>query len=149
MRSCNSGSPGINYIDFEFLSVKIDKFDRNDIIDWIKRVFEIENKDTYHIQYIFCDDNTLLEINKKYLEHDTLTDIITFNYNDETGMITGDIFISYERVVENASTYNVSVFNELDRVIIHGILHLIGYDDQTLHQEQIMREKEDYYLKLR
>ena len=100
------------------------------------------------INYIFCDDKYLLDINIKYLNHNTLTDIISF---DETlgRLISGDIFISIERVQENAITYNVSFEEELLRVMIHGVLHFCGYNDKTKEQKKGMRSKEDYYLSLR
>ncbi len=139
---------GCNKIEFDFISVNIKEFNRNKVCNWIKRVLEIEQHNTCQIQYIFCNDNTLLEINKKYLKHDSLTDIISFNYNEELGIIAGDIFISYERIVENAKTYHVSIRDELHRVIVHGVLHLLGYDDKTLKQKKIMREKENYYLNM-
>lgn len=138
----------LNEIEFDFISVKVKEFNRKKIYNWIKKVLTEEQQYSYHIQYIFCNDEKLLEINKKYLNHDTLTDIITFNYNEEFGIIAGDIFISYERVVDNAAKYHVSVRDELHRVIVHGVLHLLGYDDTTAQQQKIMREKENYYLNM-
>ncbi|MCB0460671.1 MAG: rRNA maturation RNase YbeY, partial [Flavobacteriaceae bacterium] len=100
------------------------------------------------ISYIFCDDDYLLDINVKYLKHNTLTDIISFDYTDD-GLISGDVFVSIDRVKENAEKFNVSFQDELHRVMIHGILHFCGYKDKTKEEEQLMRSKEDYYLSLR
>ena len=97
------------------------------------------------ITYIFCDDKYLLEKNIKYLDHDTLTDIITFNYC-EGDIISSDIMISIERVMENSSIFENSFSEELNRVIVHGILHLVGYNDKTEEEKEIMRKKEDYYV---
>ncbi len=111
-------------------------------------VVEKEKSCVDNLQFIFCTDDMLLEVNKKHLNHDTLTDTITFNYNSESRGIAGDIFISYERVWENAYTYKVTVLEELHRVIIHGVLHLLGYDDKEETDALIIRAKENYYLTL-
>ena len=118
------------------------------ISGWITKTIESESKSEGDISYIFCDDDYLLDINVKYLNHNTLTDIISFDYTDE-GLISGDIFISIDRIKENAQKYNVSFEDELYRVMIHGILHFCGYKDKTKEEEQLMRSKEDYYLSLR
>ena len=114
-------------------------------IRWIKNVISEENKKLGEVNYIFCDDKYLLEKNIKYLDHDTLTDIITFNYC-EGDIISSDIMISIERVMENSSIFENSFSEELNRVIIHGILHLIGYNDKTDGEKEIIRKKEDYYV---
>ena len=114
-------------------------------IRWIKNVISEENKELGEVNYIFCDDKYLLEKNIKYLDHDTLTDIITFNYC-EGDIISSDIMISIERVMENSSIFENSFSEELNRVIIHGILHLIGYNDKTDGEKEIIRKKEDYYV---
>jgi len=114
-------------------------------IRWIKNVILEENKELGEVNYIFCDDNYLLEKNIKYLDHDTLTDIITFNYC-EGDIISSDIMISVERVMENSSIFEHSFSEELNRVMIHGILHLIGYNDKTDGEKEIIRKKEDYYI---
>ena len=98
-----------------------------------------------NINIIFCSDEYLLKINKQYLEHDYYTDIITFNYV-ENDIIAGDLFISYERIKENAESYETEVKREVVRVVFHGILHLVGYNDKTESEKKIMREKEDFYL---
>ena len=114
-------------------------------IKWIKNVILEENKELGKVNYIFCDDKYLLEKNIKYLDHNTLTDIITFNYC-EGDMISSDIMISIERVMENSSIFENSFSEELNRVMIHGILHLIGYNDKTDGEKEIIRKKEDYYV---
>ncbi len=115
---------------------------------WLKSVISNENFVTGEIYFIFCDDSYLHQINKKYLGHDTLTDIITFSNSDNKQIISGEIYISVDRVEENRKIQNVSFLNELSRVMVHGILHLTGYDDQTTEQKKVMRKKEDYYLSL-
>ena len=114
-------------------------------IRWIKNIISEENKKLGDLNYIFCDDKYLLEKNIKYLDHDTLTDIITFSYC-EGDVISSDIMISVERVMENSSIFENSFLEELNRVIIHGILHLVGYNDKTEKEKEIMRKKEDYYI---
>ena len=114
-------------------------------IRWIKNVILEENKELGEVNYIFCDDKYLMEKNIKYLNHDTLTDIITFNYC-EGDRISSDIMISVERVMENSSIFENSFSEELNRVMIHGILHLIGYNDKTDGEKEIIRKKEDYYV---
>lgn len=116
--------------------------------EWINASMELENKKPGSINFIFCDDEYLLEINSKYLKHNTLTDVITFNNSDHPNIITSDIFISVERVRENAKHFQVSFVKELQRVMIHGILHLLGYNDKTTEEKTTMRSKEDYYLTL-
>ena len=100
------------------------------------------------INYIFCSDSYLKKINKEYLNHNYFTDIITFDNSEEKGIIEADIFISIDRVKENALLYNVPISSELKRVMIHGLLHLCGYGDKTIPQQKEMRKKEDSYLSL-
>jgi probable rRNA maturation factor len=116
--------------------------------NWIKKVVAAENHELHELNYIFCSDNYLLAINKEYLNHNTLTDIITFDYSSENG-ISGDIFISIPRVKENARSFGVSFDSELHRVMVHGVLHLLGYKDKSVRQKSAMRRKEDAYLSLR
>lgn len=117
------------------------------ISEWIKKVVDIHQKKIGDIAYIFCSDEKILEINNQYLKHDYYTDIITFDYTDGQ-RIAGDIFISLDTVHSNADQYGVSPYEELYRVIIHGILHLCGIDDQTEEQEQEMRAEENKALAL-
>lgn len=119
--------------------------DRRVLKQWIKETVETEMKLTGEVSFIFVSDQYLLQINQQYLKHDTLTDVVTFDYS-EGDHISGDIFISVPRVKENAATFAVDFRDELHRVMIHGVLHLIGYKDKTKFDEQTMREKEDYYL---
>lgn len=114
---------------------------------WIKQVVENAGCKLGDVSYIFCSDEKILEVNKQYLNHDFYTDIITFDYV-EKNRINGDIFISTDRVKENASQFNVDFEEELHRVIIHGILHLLGQEDHTPKEEQQMRKKENEALKL-
>ena len=130
-----------NYeIDFETLEETI-------YTNWISSVIISENKSEGEINYIFCDDDYLVEINQQYLNHDTLTDIISFDYS-LGNEIHGDIYISIERVRENAEEFKVSFEEELKRVMIHGILHYCGYKDKSESDETLMRSKEDEKIKL-
>lgn len=117
---------------------------------WLKNV--VVNEGDFRIgelQYIFCDDGYLHSINTSFLDHDTYTDIITFpSFENSVDIISGEIYISIERVEENAKKYGHSFYQELSRVLVHGLLHLLGYKDETNEQKQIMRQREDYYLNL-
>jgi len=114
---------------------------------WINLSIEKEGKISGKINYIFTSDNYLLEINQKYLSHNFFTDIVTFNYCTEK-VISGDIYISLQTVKNNSDHFNVTYADELNRIMIHGVLHLIGYNDETNAEKEIMREKEEYYLAL-
>ena len=115
---------------------------------WIVNSIINESKKVGQLSFIFCTDEYLLEKNIKFLEHDDYTDIITFDYC-EGDIISGDIFVSVERVTENAHKFGVNFEKELDRVIIHGVLHLAGYKDKSKEEANTMREREDFYLSLR
>ncbi|MBR9855319.1 MAG: rRNA maturation RNase YbeY [Algicola sp.] len=115
--------------------------------DWVNRVVDSESRITGQIDYIFCTDDYLLQLNREYLNHDTFTDIITFDYTDGQ-TISGDIFISTERVQENANKYKVDFLNELRRVMSHGILHLSGYKDKSEEEKELMRMKEEEKIKM-
>ncbi|MCB0423163.1 MAG: rRNA maturation RNase YbeY [Mangrovimonas sp.] len=112
---------------------------------WISKTIEAESCSQGEINYIFCDDEYLHKLNVEFLNHDTLTDIISFDYSIGK-IVHGDIFISVERVVDNAQDFKVTFEEELGRVIIHGILHLCGYKDKTDEDAQVMRLKENHYL---
>jgi len=114
---------------------------------WIEDVIKKEKKIVGDITYIFCDDDYLLERNKEFLNHSTLTDIITFNYCIDNN-ISSDIMISIDRVKENSTIFENSFNEELKRVMIHGILHLIGYNDKSEEEEELMRKKENFYLNM-
>lgn len=122
--------------------------DKKKIRDWIQKTILSEKKELGHINYIFADDEYLHDLNVRFLKHYTLTDIITFDNSEDDSEISGDIFISIERVKENSKIFNTSFIKELHRVLIHGVLHLIGYADKSKEQAIIMRQKEDYYLSL-
>ena len=115
---------------------------------WFRMVAESEIRRIGDVNVIFCSDRYILDINMKYLQHDYFTDIITFDYC-EGDRLSGDLFISIDSVRENAVEYGASFEEELHRVLVHGILHLIGYDDHTEEQITQMRAKEDYYLAMR
>ncbi|WP_299223545.1 rRNA maturation RNase YbeY [uncultured Psychroserpens sp.] len=118
----------------------------NDVSSWISNVITSENCKEGEVNYIFCDDAYLYDLNIKYLSHDTLTDIISFDYSVGKEL-HGDIYISVERVRDNAIDFNVDFDEELHRVMVHGILHYCGYKDKTDHDKKVMRSKEDFYLK--
>ncbi len=109
---------------------------------WIEKVILSEDKKLEELSYIFCDDDYLLDLNQQFLDHDTFTDIITFDYTVGK-LLQGDIYISTERVLENSREFNVSFDEELRRVIVHGVLHLCGYKDKTEVESQVMRQKEE------
>ena len=122
--------------------------DETTIQNWISECIESYGFTEGEINYIFCDDDYLVKLNVEFLKHDTLTDIISFD-NGLGNQINGDIFISVERVKENASTFNTTFENELHRVIIHGVLHYCGYKDKTKKDADLMRVKENKALSLR
>ena len=115
-------------------------------ISSLKSLIGLENFKSGEITIVFCIDDYLLEINKTYLNHDFYTDIITFDYSGND-FVSGDLFISVDRVKDNAESFSVSFDNELKRVIYHGVLHLCGYKDKTENDEKEMREKENFYIK--
>ncbi len=115
--------------------------------DWISRIIESEGFDEGEINYIFCDDEYLHKINVEYLDHDTLTDIISFDYT-VGNLIQGDIFVSIERVKDNANDFNVSFEEELKRVLSHGVLHYCGYKDKSPKDEALMRSKEEEKMQM-
>ena len=133
-------------ISFNYeLDFKLD--DEQLFSDWLSKVISSESKHEGEINYIFCDDNYLVEINQKYLDHDTLTDIISFDYS-VGNELHGDVFISVERVVENAQDFDVTFEEELRRVLVHGILHYCGYKDKNEEDENLMRRKEEEKMKM-
>lgn len=115
---------------------------------WLKMVAGSEIRKIGDINIIFCSDNYILDVNMKYLQHDYFTDIITFDYC-EGKVLSGDLFISVDSVRENSIEFGTDFEEELHRVIVHGVLHLIGYDDHTEEDKKLMRQKENYYLKMR
>ncbi|MBI2730373.1 MAG: rRNA maturation RNase YbeY [Sphingobacteriales bacterium] len=115
---------------------------------FLAEIFKREKTKLLSLNYIFCSDVYLLQINMKYLQHNYFTDIITFSMSDSSDLVVGEIYISIDRVSENAQFYEVSFQNELQRVIIHGALHLCGYKDKTKAQKSVMRALEDKYMNL-
>ncbi|MBQ9185399.1 MAG: rRNA maturation RNase YbeY [Bacteroidales bacterium] len=136
-------------VSYFFEDTKFVFKNRRDNNAWLKAVASSEIRKLGNINIIFCSDNYILDINQRYLGHDYFTDIITFDYC-EGDILSGDLFISVDTVRENAGFYKADSFdNELQRVMVHGLLHLIGYDDQTPEQQEVMRNKENYYLDFR
>lgn len=127
--------------------VPFPKLKKRKTSNWIKEAIISEGKKPGVISFIFCSDDYLLEVNKKYLNHDYFTDIITFDYV-ENNTVNGDIFISVDRVGENAIEFSKTIDDELHRILIHGILHLLGYKDKKKLDKKLMTEKEDYFLKV-
>ncbi len=139
----------IKNMPIQFFTEKTDfKLTQKQVIkNWIKQIIISETKRVGEVSYIFCNDEYLQEINEIYLHHTSLTDIITFDYT-EGKMISGDIFISVERVKENAAKFNVAFENELLRVLAHGVLHLMGYKDKKTDEKKQMREMEEKSIAL-
>jgi probable rRNA maturation factor len=131
-------------IDFQY--IENDKLSNTEDLNlWIKSVIKEEEMIIGELVYVLCNDEYLLKKNIQFLNHNTLTDVITFDYSEKK-IISGDILISTERVVENAKIFNVNYLTELHRVMVHGLLHLLGYKDKIEKDANIMREKENYYL---
>ncbi|MBR6277472.1 MAG: rRNA maturation RNase YbeY [Bacteroidales bacterium] len=132
-------------IDFNFEDIEFKLPDNSLLRNWIEYTIRNENKELGNISYIFCSDEYLWNMNKQYLNHDYYTDIITFDYVKDD-IISGDLFISYDRILDNAEKFKVLRETELLRVMIHGVLHLIGYDDVTDELEEEIHKKEDFYI---
>ncbi len=138
----------VNKIRFHYLSRIPWLRDRLLLKNFTASIFRLENKKLAELQVIFCSDEYLLGLNQQYLDHSTLTDIITFDLTSQPGSaIEGEIYISVDRVVENAAKFGCSAQDEMHRVIFHGVLHLCGYNDKSHGDKRSMRSKEDYYLK--
>ena len=135
----------------EFVSEDVDFTlpNQEPVAAWLMGIIQSHHFQLENLTYIFCSDEYLLEINQEYLDHDTYTDIITFNNADEPEIIESDIFISIDRVKENAANLNIPFLDELHRVMAHGVLHLLGYDDKDPELKQLMRTAEDNCLSLR
>ena len=133
-------------IEFSSEEVEFELENENAVTDWLKKIIEQTGNSLRLLNFIFCSDDYLLRLNIEYLHHDTLTDIITFPYA-EPPVIEGDIFISIDRVRDNAVDFNVPFEQELHRVMAHGVLHLCGYGDKTPDEQRTMRQKEDEALK--
>ena len=133
-------------IHFFSEEIKFSLRKKNDLRKWILKTILKEGYKLGELNFIFCSDKYLLQLNKKFLKHNTLTDVITFDYSETTQNISGEIYISIERVKESAKKFNATFKNELYRVIIHGVLHLCGFSDKSPSQKSQMKNKEDYYL---
>lgn len=129
----------------QFFYENLPKSVNTDYTAWLEDIILSEGKKLGEINYIFCDDEYLLKVNQDYLQHDYYTDIITFDYV-KGKTISGEIFVSLQRILDNASTLSKEYEEELRRVLAHGILHLSGYKDKAEEEEQLMRSKEDFYL---
>jgi len=132
-------------ISFYYEDVAALRLDKRRLRNWIRSAIREEGKKTGGLNFIFCSDSVLLSINQEFLKHDYYTDVITFD-NVQGDIISGEIFISVERVRENAGLYEVSFQDELDRIMIHGVLHLLGYQDKFIEHKKRMTEREEYYL---
>ena len=132
-------------IEFEFLDIEIPEFKPEFFVSSLSNLITSEGFGEGDITVVFVTDEYLLEMNRTHLDHDYYTDIITFDYT-ESNFISGDLFISFDRVLDNSKEFNVSSFNELCRVIFHGVLHLCGYKDKSSEDEKLMRAKESFYL---
>jgi rRNA maturation RNase YbeY len=132
-------------ISFEFIDVKVPELSSELFSFWLDNAVSEEGKTTGEITVIFCSDEHLLDMNRQYLDHDFYTDIITFDYT-EGSIVSGDLFISVDRVYENAQGLDFDRAIELRRVCVHGVLHLCGYGDKSGPEVRLMRDKEDYYL---
>ncbi|MCO5237280.1 MAG: rRNA maturation RNase YbeY [Chitinophagaceae bacterium] len=135
--------PSINFF-FPYKHISLRQ--RSQLKDFIRKTFKKKKKKLISLNYIFCSDTELLEINRQFLRHDFFTDILTFNLSD-TGEIEGEIYISAERVKENARLLHTTIIEELHRVIFHGILHLCGFRDKSKEEKSEMRKQEDLLLK--
>ncbi|MBS1663340.1 MAG: rRNA maturation RNase YbeY [Bacteroidetes bacterium] len=134
-------------VRFHFLT-DVPLRERARLKDFLPELFKKEKKQFNELQYIFCSDDYLLKINKQYLNHDYYTDIITFDLSEPGQPINAEIYISVDRVRDNARSFGTSLKKELHRVIFHGALHLCGYRDKTSQEEKIMRKMEEQYLSL-
>ena len=132
-------------IEFEFFEIEIPDFKPELFVSSLSDLIASEGFDEGDITVVFVTDEYLLEMNRTHLYHDYYTDIITFDYT-ESNFISGDWFISYDRVLDNSKEFNVSSYNELCRVVFHGVLHLCGYKDKSSEDEKLMRAKESFYL---
>lgn len=132
----------IEYVDTEILGLDPEFF-----VLWLQDVCSKEGYNLGDLNLVFCSDSYLLQVNQEYLNHDYYTDIITFDYTNDN-LASGDLFISIDRVRDNANSYKVEFLNELQRVVVHGVLHLLGYKDKSENDEKLMRQKENEYLKI-
>lgn len=133
-------------MEFFFEDIEAFEFHEKILLEGVKYLINNEIKTIGDLSVIFCSDDYLLDVNKQYLNHNYYTDVITFDYVEDN-VISGDLFISVDRIKDNAKEYAAEVIMELFRVVFHGVLHLVGYNDKTDEEQRIMTEKENYYLK--
>lgn len=138
----------MSFVSFHSEQTDYSVSNESQITDWLVSVCQKEGKSLSEISIIFCSDDYLVEVNRQHLNHDYYTDVITFDYSEGTN-VSGDIFISTDRVTENAEVFGVPMIDELHRIIVHGTLHLIGYGDKDEDAKKEMTSKEDIYLSLR
>ncbi|MGV3538611.1 MAG: rRNA maturation RNase YbeY [Rufibacter sp.] len=136
-------------IEFFNEDVEFEVKNEQKVKEWLFEIIENYSFELESLNYIFCSDAYLHQMNVEYLDHDTLTDVITFDNSDVEGVIEGDVFISIDRIVENAASFNISSEEELHRVMAHGLLHLLGFEDKSEKKQLLMRSKEDACLELR
>jgi rRNA maturation RNase YbeY len=132
-------------MEFFFEDIDTFNFAEESLIEYVNELIVSEKGQLGDVSVIFCSDNYLLQVNKQYLNHDYYTDIITFDYVDND-IISGDLFISVDRIKENALEYQCTFIRELYRVVFHGVLHLVGYNDKTDEEQNLMTKKENQYL---
>lgn len=135
-------------VQFHFDKVRLSLKERGELKTFLNDLVIKEKKKLNHLNYIFCSDKSILDINRKYLNHNFYTDVVTFDLSSTPGEIIGDIFISADRIRDNAKSLELPITTELYRVMLHGLLHLCGYNDKTENQRKLMRMKEDFYLNL-
>ena len=142
------GRKQIHSVHFYFEKVGLTLKERGKLKGFINSLIAKERKSLNNLNYIFCNDNALLKINQKYLDHNFYTDVITFDLSSSRKEILADIYISVDRIRENAKSLKLSLKEELHRVMLHGLLHLCGYNDKTEGERTLIRKKEDFYLNL-
>jgi len=142
------GRKQVHSVHFYFEKVGLTLKERGKLKCFINSLIAKEKKNLNNLNYIFCNDNALLEINRKYLNHNFYTDVISFDLSSSRKEILADIYISVDRIRENAKSFKITMEEELHRVMLHGLLHLCGYNDKTEVQRKLIREKEDFYLNL-
>jgi probable rRNA maturation factor len=133
-------------INFHDLNTGFKLSNKREIKRWMNEVAKTEKKEIGQLDIIFCSDNYLLDLNNQHLNHNYFTDILTFNYSDNQSVISGDLFISVDRVKENSIQFASSIELEIKRVMVHGLLHLIGYNDSAAAEKNLMKQKENFYL---
>lgn len=138
----------VKKVSFHYADRKLNIADKTGIKAAVEDLFRLEKQKLDHIEYIFCSDEYLLEINKQYLQHDFYTDIVTFDLSEKTDETIGEVYVSIDRIKDNAANLNQPLKNEILRVIFHGSLHLCGYKDKSEKDSKLMRSKEDFYIGL-